>query len=204
MLGDEGGGGRRLLELAVEASSNGIVLTDATKHDNPIIYVNPAFERISGYSAEETLGRNCRFLRDPREDQPGLDVLRAAVEKGEEWTGVLHNYRKDGEPFWNELHLAPVRDGEGKLTNYIGVQSDVTERRHAQDEKLRISSDYEKIIRILPNVVVSWRDGEKGEMYPSYVEGDLAEQFGVTMERIEGKRLEEVFLPEHLETVGPA
>lgn len=117
MTGNERQGyGRQLLELAVEASSNGIVLTDATKDDNPIIYVNPAFERTTGYPREEVLGRNCRFLRDPREAQPVLDRLRAAVKEGGEWTGILRNYRKDGTPFWNELHLAPVRDAEGRLT----------------------------------------------------------------------------------------
>ena len=205
MLGDkQGTAGRRLLGLAVEASSNGVVLTDATRADSPIIYVNSAFERMTGYPAEEALGKNCRFLRDLGEEQPGLDGLRAAVEEGREWTGVLRNYKKDGTPFWNELSLAPVRDAQGKVTNYIGVLNDVTERRYAQEERLRVSAEYEEIIRILPNVVFRWKIGEDGEMYPSYVEGALAEQFGVTTERVMGKRLEEVFPPEFLCTVRPA
>ena len=204
MFGKSKVGGRRLLGLAVEASSNGIVLTDATRDDNPIIYVNPAFERITGYPAEEVLGRNCRFWRDLREEQPGLDGLRAAVEAGGEWTGVLRNYKKDGTPFWTELHLSPVRDGEGTITNYIGVQNDVTDRRHAQEERLKVSAEYEKIIRILPNVVFRSEMGEDGEIYHSYVEGALAEQFGVTTERIAGKKIEEIFPTEFLETVRPA
>ena len=198
------GNGRWLLELAIAASSNGIVLTDATRDDNPIIYVNPAFERMTGYLASEVLGRNCRFLQDAHKEQPGLENFRAAVEEGREWTGMLRNYKKDGTPFWNEIHLSPVRDAEGRITNFIGVQEDVTGRRQDQEERLRVSAEYEKIIRILPNVVFRWKLGEDGETYPSYVEGALAEQFGVTTERIMGKKLEEVFPPEFLETVRPA
>ncbi len=157
MPGDEREGqGRRLLGLAVEASSNGIVLTDATRYDNPIIYVNPAFERITGYPASEVLGRNCRFLRDPQEAQPTLDLLRAAVEEGREWTGILRNYRKNGTPFWNELHLAPVRDAEGRLTNYIGIQEDVTARKEAEEALKESEERYEVAIRGSNDGIWDW------------------------------------------------
>ncbi|QIN79868.1 EAL domain-containing protein [Rubrobacter marinus] len=205
VLGDEHeGDDRRLFKMALEASSNGIVLTDATRDDNPIIYVNPAFEAITGYGEDEVLGRNCRFLQGDDSDQPALGELRDAMREGRECRVVVRNYRKDGTPFYNELHLAPVRDREGRLTNYVGVQNDVTECRDAQEARVRVSAEYEEIIRILPNVVFRWKMGEDGEMYPSYVEGALAEQFGVTTERIAGKRLEEVFPPEFLGTVRPA
>jgi PAS domain S-box-containing protein len=126
---------RRLLGRAVAASSNGIVITDPKVPDNPIVYVNPAFEGISGYSADEVLGHNCRFLQAEDRDQPALDELREALTEGRECRVVLRNYRKDGTPFWNELYVSPVHDEDGRLTNFVGVQNDVTERRRIEEER---------------------------------------------------------------------
>ena len=123
---------RRLLDRAVAASSNGIVITDPKSPDDPIVYVNPAFERISGYPMDEVLGRNCRFLQSEDRDQPALDELRAALREERESRVVLKNYRKDGTPFWNELYVSPVHDEEGRLTNFVGVQNDITERRRIE------------------------------------------------------------------------
>jgi PAS domain S-box-containing protein len=131
---------RRLLDRAVAASSNGILITDPKLPDNPIVYVNPAFERISGYTAEEVRGRNCRFLQGDDRDQPALDGLREALVEERECRVVLRNYRKDGTPFWNELHVSPVHDEEGRLINFVGVQNDVTERRRIE-ENLRESEE---------------------------------------------------------------
>jgi PAS domain S-box-containing protein len=124
---------RHLLDRAVAASANGIVITDPKLPDNPIVYVNPAFERISGYGAEDAKGRNCRFLQGDERDQPALDELRAALREERECRVVLRNYRKDGESFWNELYVSPVHDDEGRLTNFIGIQNDITERRRIEE-----------------------------------------------------------------------
>jgi PAS domain S-box-containing protein len=124
---------RRLLDRAVAASSNGIVITDPKLPDNPIVYVNPAFERISGYTMDETIGRNCRFLQGEERDQPVLDELRAALGEERECRVVLRNYRRDGTPFWNELYISPVHDEAGRLTNFVGVQNDITERRRFEE-----------------------------------------------------------------------
>ena len=126
---------RRLLDRAVAASSNGIVITDPNAPDDPIVYVNPAFERISGYAAEEVGGRNCRFLQGEDHDQPALDELREALREERECRVVLKNYRKDGTPFWNELYISPVQDEEGKLTNFVGIQNDITQRRRTEEER---------------------------------------------------------------------
>jgi PAS domain S-box-containing protein len=131
---------RRLLDRAVAASSNGIVITDPKMPDNPIIYVNPAFEEISGYTAEEVRGRNCRFLQGGYHEQPALDELREALTEERECRVVLRNYRKDGRPFWNELYVSPVHDEDGLLTNFVGVQNDITERRRIE-EVLRESEE---------------------------------------------------------------
>src|SRR5215204_5696781 len=124
---------RRLLDRAVAASSNGIVITDPRMPDDPIVYVNPAFERISGYPVDEVLGHNCRFLQGDDRDQPALDELRSALNEERESRVVLKNYRKDGTPFWNELYVSPVHDEGGHLTNFVGVQNDITERRRIED-----------------------------------------------------------------------
>jgi len=131
---------RRLLDRAVAASSNGILITDPKLPDNPIVYVNPAFEKISGYAVDEVMGRNCRFLQGDERDQPALDELRAALREGRECRVVLRNHRKDGTLFWNELYVSPVHDEGGRLTNYVGVQNDITERRRIE-EVLRESEE---------------------------------------------------------------
>src|SRR5215207_10763735 len=123
----------RLRDRAITASSNGIVITEPSQPDNPITYVNPTFERMSGYSAQEVLGRNCRFLQGTDREQPALEELRAALQEGRGCQAVLRNYKKDGTLFWNELSISPVRDEEGHLISFIGVQNDVTERKRAEE-----------------------------------------------------------------------
>jgi len=118
----------KLRERAIAASSNGIVITDATQPDNPMIYVNPSFERITGYSAAEVIGRNCKFLQGGDRNQIGILDLHQAIQEKRECHAVLLNYRKDGSPFWNDLYIAPVFNDHGELTNYIGIQTDITEQ----------------------------------------------------------------------------
>lgn len=121
-----------LHERAMEASSVGILIVDASAVDMPLIYVNPAFERITGYSSAEALGRNCRFLQGTDRDQPGLDDIRSALREEREGGALLRNYRKDGTRFWNELAITPVHGSAGKLTHYIGISRDVSERMSAE------------------------------------------------------------------------
>ena len=123
----------RLMGQALNASTDGIVITDARLPDNPLIMANPAFERITGYSAAESIGLNCRFLQKNDRDQPALSAVRSAIRKNQSCRVVLRNYRKDGRPFWNELHIAPVRNADGETTHFIGIQSDITARKEADD-----------------------------------------------------------------------
>src|SRR5215203_1074821 len=125
-------------EQALAAGRDAIVITDSNEPDNPIVYANPAFERITGYSMEEVLGKNCRFLQGEDQDQPALEELRAAIREGRECKVLLRNYKKDGTLFWNELSISPMHDEEGNLANFLGVLDDVTERRRAE-EALQIS-----------------------------------------------------------------
>ncbi len=124
----------RIRDRAIASSTNGIVITDATRPDNPIIYVNPAFEKLTGYTAEEAMGRNCRFLQGPATDRDAIARIRAAIEQQQDVNMILLNLRKDGTPFWNDLTIAPVRDDSGRVTHFVGLQNDVTDRKLAEAE----------------------------------------------------------------------
>lgn len=125
----------RLRDRAIESSSNGIMITSATQLDHPITYVNPAFERITGYSAAEVVGCNGRFLVRDDLQQKGLTEIRAVLRERREGHAILRNYRKDGSLFWNELHLAPVLDESGQVTtHFVSIINDVSERIRYQEQ----------------------------------------------------------------------
>ncbi|NHZ89121.1 EAL domain-containing protein [Massilia sp. CCM 8733] len=116
----------RLRERALHATSSGLVISRCAGRDNPIEYANPAFERITGYSSEEVIGRDARFMGIPGMDEDDRDQLRAAVRERREVNVVFRNRRRNGEIFWNDLTITPVSDGTGKVTHFIGVINDVT------------------------------------------------------------------------------
>lgn len=130
----------RLSDRVLAGISNGVSIVDATAPDNPVVYANAAFERITGYTMAEVLGRNLRFLHRQAPDQPGLAVIRQALATGGEATAVLCNQRADGTLFWNELTVSAVRDHAGHVTHYVGVQRDITEKKQAE-EQLRKAYD---------------------------------------------------------------
>ena len=139
-----------LLTQVVEHSVHGVVICDAQQPDSPITYINPAFTRMTGYEPEEILGRNGRFLQGAEPDQAELQRVRVALRDGQAVHALLRNYRKDGQAFWNEFHLTPVRQGEdGKITHYIGVMQDVTAQKKAE-EQLAFQTNYDPLTR-LPN-----------------------------------------------------
>jgi len=139
----------RLRQRAIEASSNGITIVDITRPDNPIVYTNPAFEQISGYSSGEAAGRNPRFLSRDDGEQMGLEEMRAALREQREGHAVLRNYRKDGTLFWNSLSVAPVRDDGGKVTHFVGIINDITEQKR-YEEQLEYQANYDELTD-LPN-----------------------------------------------------
>jgi PAS domain S-box-containing protein len=133
----------RLAQLTMDEAPVGITVADPTEPDEPLIYVNEAFERLTGYEKHEVLGRNCRFLQGDDTDSEAVATIRQAIEDERSVSVELLNYRKNGEPFWNQLDIAPVRGDDGELTHYLGFQSDVTDRKEIelrarrQAEKLR-------------------------------------------------------------------
>ncbi|MBI3414163.1 MAG: PAS domain-containing protein [Verrucomicrobia bacterium] len=122
----------RLQQQVVRHATNGIVICDAQQPELPLTFVNPAFEHITGYVAAEVLGRNCRFLQVTNLDQPKLEQLARAMREGKSCTVILRNYRKNGKLFWNEFSVTPVRDLQGKLTHFIGILDDISERVEAE------------------------------------------------------------------------
>ncbi len=121
-----------LLLFALQASTCGIILTDNRQPDNPIIFVNKAFEELSGYESSEILGRNCRFMQGKNRDQLARYLLADAVKKEQSCVVELRNYRKNGTEFWNELYMSPVKNEAGIVTHFIGVQNDITTRKTAE------------------------------------------------------------------------
>ncbi|MDD1636256.1 MAG: PAS domain-containing protein [Methylococcaceae bacterium] len=124
----------QILTQILDGSVNGITLSDPDQDDNPIVYANKAFELITGYSKEETVGRNCRFLQGQERDQEELQQIRDAIKNAKPVEVTLKNFRKNGELFYNRLSITPLFDNEGHLIYFLGVQYDVTEQVLAQQE----------------------------------------------------------------------
>jgi diguanylate cyclase (GGDEF)-like protein/PAS domain S-box-containing protein len=125
----------RQLSRALESSCNGVMITSSTQLDHPIVYVNPAFEKISGYNADEVIGLSGRFLVRDDLNQKGLNNIRDALRNRNEGHAILRNYRKDGSLFWNELFISPVRDETGEATtHFVSIINDVTERIHYEQQ----------------------------------------------------------------------
>ncbi|MCO7218329.1 PAS domain-containing protein, partial [Klenkia sp. PcliD-1-E] len=137
--------GEGLLHRALAATTSGVVIVDMQLPDQPMVYVNRAFEELSGYPREEVLGRNCRFLQTADTDLAAVARIREGLDAGRECRETLLNHRgPDRTPWWNELHLAPVTDAAGRVVQYIGVQNDVTARVEAQQ---RLAREQERTIR---------------------------------------------------------
>jgi PAS domain S-box-containing protein len=128
-----------LRDRAVLATRVSFTISDPTQPDNPLVWVNPAFTATTGYSFDDVVGKNCRFLQGPRTDRRTVADLRRGLDDNLPITTTLLNYRKDGTTFWNELSISPVLDRDGHVTHFVGVQADVTARvdaQHARDAAL--------------------------------------------------------------------
>lgn len=130
-----------LLQMVINASNDGIVVAEKEgEQDNILIYVNPAFERLTGYSSEEILYQDCRFLQSGDRDQASLERIREVLRAGGACRETLRNYRKDGTPFWNELSLSTVQNADDGQTYFVGVQKDVTVQVKAQQRVAQLEA----------------------------------------------------------------
>jgi diguanylate cyclase (GGDEF)-like protein/PAS domain S-box-containing protein len=196
----------RLMERAIDSSSNGIIITDAATPDNSIIYVNPSFERITGYKPEEVTGKNCRFLQHGDRDQPALNKLRQAILQGQECQVVLRNYRKDGTQFWNELSISPVYNAHRHLTHFVGIQNDISDRKGYEEELFlksqalaNFSSDLKQLHRL-----ATYNHQNLEELLSDYLEVGR-EIFGLSagiVSKIEGESYEIQTVLSELDLLG--
>lgn len=123
-----------LFREALDSSNSGIIITDNSLEDNPIIYCNKAFEKITGYTREEIIGHNCRFLQNNDRSQPEREIIKTSVQEGTESRVIIRNYKKNGNLFYNELFVSPVKDQNGITTHFIGVQNDITHLKEIEYE----------------------------------------------------------------------
>ena len=128
-----------LIEQATNSATEGITISAMRGEDRPLIYINEGFERLTGYTRAEALGKNCRFLQGENTDEKAVDEIRQAIRQGKRCTTELLNYKKDGTPFWNRLSITPLRNEKNELTHYVGVQSDITELRETR-ERLELAN----------------------------------------------------------------
>jgi PAS domain S-box-containing protein len=166
----------KLALVAVERTRMPMLVTDPGQPDNPIILANQAFLDLSGYSAEEVVGRNCRFLQGPGTDPRQVAKMREAISAQEEITVELRNYRKDGSAFWNELLISPVHDDDGKLLYFFASQKDISRRRQAQEleaEELRLLREVDhraKNALALVQGIVRLSQSENAQAYATAVQ----------------------------------
>lgn len=127
-----------LLARAIRQARDAVIMVDARQPGFPVIYVNQGFEKLTGYSAAEMLGKSYRILLGNDMDQPEIDVLRAAIANGQGCTVPLRSYHKDGSMFWSELSISPVHGLTGELTHYLGIQNEVTARMLSEQRQQQI------------------------------------------------------------------
>ncbi|MCA1684891.1 MAG: PAS domain S-box protein, partial [Planctomycetia bacterium] len=163
----------RLRDQSLGAISQGLFITDPSRSDEPIVYVNPAFSQITGYAADEALGRDIRFLRGPETDPEALVELRSAYRGGRACAIEARAYRKDGTPFWCGLAVSPVQDTSGRVTHFVGVLTDVTGRKEGEEGLRRSEERFRSLIDATSSIV--WTTTASGEL-----SGDQASWAGFT------------------------
>jgi PAS domain S-box-containing protein len=143
----------RLLESVVVNGNDSVIITDANCDNPKIIYTNAAFTTATGYSAEEVLGKTPRILQGPKSNRVQLDKVRQALNQGKPIQIELLNYRKDGSEFWVDLNIVPIVDPEGKLTHYVALQRDITDRKWAEKALLATQSRFKYLLSSNPSVI---------------------------------------------------
>ncbi|WP_075879636.1 putative bifunctional diguanylate cyclase/phosphodiesterase [Vreelandella massiliensis] len=123
-----------IFERSLQASSNGVLIADATQTDQPIVYANPAFTQMTGYPIEEVKGRNCRFLQGPDTHPEPVAQMHQALSEARAVDLTVRNYRKDGRPFWNQVFISPVHASDGQVTHFIGILNDISERKNHENQ----------------------------------------------------------------------
>ena len=191
-----------LKDRALASAAEGITISDPSLPDNPLIYVNTGFEKMTGYAAKEVLGKNCRFLQGPDTDQAAGEEIRQAIRKDRPCVVEILNYRKDGSTFWNRLSITPLKDKSGKTTHYVGVQSDITELKNTRD---KLEAANKELAKFQKEMIFELEQAKKAQEFilpsklPSTKGVKLASKF-VPLVHIGGDFYDIIELSEH--TIG--
>jgi HTH-type transcriptional regulator, bacterioopsin transcriptional activator and related proteins len=167
---------RILKERAINEAPVGITISDPNREDNPLIYVNDAYEEMTGYTEDNAVGRNCRFLQGEESDPDAVNEMRKGIEEQYPVTVELKNYRKDGTEFWNEVTIAPVRDDQGTVTHFVGFQNNVTARKEAEIELERRTAELEYILDRVEGLIQDVMDVVAGSTTRSELETAVCER----------------------------
>jgi len=132
---------------AIRATRMSMIITDPRRPDNPIVFANDAFLRLTGYERHEVLGKNCRFLQGPKTDKAAVDQIRAAIEDKADVSVDILNYRKDGSTFWNALYISPVSNDKGELQFFFASQLDVSDRKRSEHRITADKDRFEKAVK---------------------------------------------------------
>lgn len=178
----------QLFGRAVESVSVGVVIADATQADNPIVYANEGFQRLTGYGLTEILGQNCRFLQGPKTSESTRKTVRQAIEAGEPVSVDILNYRKNDTTFWNRLDVTPVFDESGELAHFIGFQRDISEQVRRKQRLAVLNRILRHNVRNKTNVISGYAESiERGEGSPTAAAAriqDAAEELLTISEQI--------------------
>ena len=166
----------RLRDRAIAASSNGIIIADASIPNGPIIYVNSAYEQMTGYCATEVIGQSLGLCPNDEINQQELQALKAAMQAGEDCTVILRNNRRDRGVAWHELNISPVYDDTDRLTHYIGIQTDITERKQAEIALLISQERLQFILSATPAVIYSC--GGSGDNSGTFISENIRTMMG--------------------------
>ena len=170
---------RAVKDRAINEAPVGITISDPDLEDNPLVYVNDAYREMTGYSFDEVVGRNCRFLQGEDSSEEAIAEMAAAIDEDYPVTVELKNYRKDGTQFWNEVTIAPVRDDEGTVTHYVGFQNDVTARKRAELELERRTAELEYILDRVEGLIQDVTDVVAGSTTRSELEAEVCDRIAM-------------------------
>ncbi|KGE12482.1 PAS domain-containing sensor histidine kinase [Sphingobacterium deserti] len=196
----------KIYGTALDASVDGVVITDNTLPDNPIIYCNQAFCDITGYAMDEIVGHNCRFLQANDRNQKVRQTLADAIKKGKPCQVEIRNYKKDGSLFWNELSISPVHDSGGNITHFIGIQNDISRRKQAEhnltlerenleqrvNERTKELKEHEDFLRGIVETIRESLIVLDAELKIALVNKHFEKYFKVSASELIGKRFVEV------------
>jgi PAS domain S-box-containing protein len=203
MTADDARRGRpmSLQETAAHESPIGVTIADVTVGDDPLIYVNDAFVELTGYTREEAVGRNCRFLQGEDTRSEPVAEIRAAIREERPTTVELRNYRKDGSLFWNRVTVSPIRDGTGTVTHFLGFQEDVSDAKLNEQEKALFEATTEMSDQVMFITDTEWQIEYVNPAFERITGYTAAEAIGETPRILRSEAQDDVFYDQMWETI---